>query len=111
MAKHDWKIAAVVLVSVLAGFCLAGRGLLSSAYGQIGGQASGIVCLLGEERSGSAPIVLVDAANATLLVYDYSYSNNRIEFVSARTYRYDRLTSEFNIDGPSVEDVRRSTSR
>lgn len=106
MARQDWKTALIVLLSVMAGFFLAGSGVLSSAYGQSEGRAGDVVCVVGQERNGFAPIVLVDLSDQTILVYEYSYANDRIELTSARTYRFDKLMTEYNIRGLTVEQVR-----
>ncbi len=109
MGKQELKTALIVLVSVLAGAYLAG-GLGSSnrAYAQGEGQASGVICVVGQGYSGYAPIVLVDVPDQTLLVYEYSYGNNRIELTAARTFRYDRRLNEFGVNGPTVEEVRQA---
>ena len=107
MARQDWKTGLIVLVSVTAGFLLAGSGILSSAHGQSEGQAGGVICVVGQERNGFAPIVLVDVPDQTIMVYEYSYANDKIELTSARTFRYDRRLTEYNIRGPTVEQVQR----
>ena len=106
MAKQDWKMAFIVLVCVMAGFFLAGSGILSSAHGQSEGQAGGVICVVGEERNGFAPIVLVDVPDQTVLVYEYSYANDRIELTSARTFKWDRRLMEYNTRGPTFDEVR-----
>ncbi len=104
----DWRTVAIVLLSVMVGILLAGAGVLPSAQAQMmGGRSGSIVCLVGEELNGYAPIILMDEPDQTILVYEYSYRDNEIELTSARTYRFDKLLTEFNIQGPSVGDVQR----
>ena len=108
MAKDTWKTVVIVLVSVTAGFCLAGSGLLSRADAVSEGQTQGVIALMGDVSANNAPIVLVDVPDQTVLVYEYSYQNDRIELTSARTFRYDKLLQDWETDGPTVEQVRQA---
>jgi hypothetical protein len=105
MIRLDWRLALVVLVSVMAGFFLAGSGTLPSAHGQIEGQAGGVICVAGEVSSGYAPIILVDVPDQVLLFYEYSYLGRNIKFVAARSYRFDRRLTEFNNLAPTVQEI------
>ena len=105
MGAREWKMVVVALVALIAGMLLAGRGVLPAVQAQIGGQAGNVICVVGQERNGYAPIVVVDTREETLLAYRYSYSDYTIEFTSARTYNFDKQMKEFNIKGVSVGAV------
>ena len=109
-SRGDYKTALIVLVSVMAGVLLAGSGMLPVAQGLSEGRAGDVVCVVGEERNGVAPIILVATRDETLLAYEYSYANDQIELKSARTYQFDRRIREFNIDGITVEQVAREVT-
>jgi hypothetical protein len=106
--NKPWTVAGVVLVAVMAGFLLAGTGTVPKAYGQVEGRTSGNICLIGQVANQYAPIVLVDVPNQTIMVYKYSYLNDRIELTSARTYQYDKLLKEYQIKGVTVDQVRQA---
>jgi len=110
MRNTDVKTALIVLVSVMAGMFLAQSAGLRVAQGQSEGQAGGMICVTGQAGSRGLPIVLVDVPDRTVLVYEYSYANNTLEFVSARSFQYDRLSKQFNVKGPTVEEVQRSVA-
>jgi hypothetical protein len=111
MANREWKVAFLVLLSVVAGVLLAGRGVLPAARGQSEGRAGNLICVLGENLRGYAPIVLVDGQERTILVYEYSYGDDRIELTSARTFEFDRLIKEYNVEGLSVGQVQSEVTR
>ena len=111
MANKEWRTAFIVLVSLVAGAFLAGSGILPGARAQSEGRAGNIICVMGRDRNGYAPIVLVDGREQTVLVYEYSYANHRIELTSARTYEFDRLINEFNIEGITVKKVRQEVTQ
>jgi hypothetical protein len=111
MMGREWKTALVVLAAVAVGVLLGGSGVISRAYAVSTGQSSGVVALLGDERSGAAPIILVDIPDETVIAYEYSYSNNEIELTSARTFRYDKLLTDWQSSGPSVDEVRSFVSK
>ncbi len=111
MAKKEWKTALIVLVSVTAGFLLAGSGILSRVHGQSEGRTAGVICVVGQAVSQYAPIVLIDVPDQTILVYEYGYQNDTIELTAARTFRWDKLLTDFQTDGVTVEEVRREVTR
>ena len=111
MANREWKMAFVILVSVMAGVFLAGSGILPAAHGQSEGRAGSVICVVGQERQGFAPVVLIDGQERTILIYEYSYANDRIELTSARTFEFDRLVKEFNVEGLSVGEVQAQVTR
>ena len=102
MAQATWKMAVVAVVALAAGLVLGGSGLLGSVQAQSEGSASGVICVMGQERNGSAPIVLVDAREQSLMVYEYSYGNDRIELTAARTYQFDKQMTDWQTEGLSV---------
>ncbi|MHC4591385.1 MAG: hypothetical protein ACYS8L_01675 [Planctomycetota bacterium] len=110
MAMKDWKTGVIVLVSVAAGFLLAGGRALSKAHGQSEGRTTGVICVVGEEQDQFAPIVLVDVPDQTVMVYEYSYRSDEIELTAVRTYRYDKLLEEFHPRGVTVAEVRRAVT-
>ena len=110
MARH-WQSAVVVVVALAAGIALGGSGLLRMAYGQSEGRTSGVICVVGEERNGYAPIVLIDVPDQTVLVYEYDYSDNSIELTAARTYRFDKQLTDFQTTGVTVDAVRKAIMR
>jgi len=104
-------MALVALVAVAAGFVLAGSGVLRSAQAQSEGRTSGVICVVGQEVNGYAPIVLVDVPDQSIMVYEYSYGNDRIELTAARTYRFDKQMADWQTEGPTVETVRQWVTR
>jgi len=111
MAEGTWKTALVAVVALAAGVVLAGSGLLDSAQAQSEGRTSGVICVVGEQRNGYAPIVLIDVPDQSIMVYEYSYSDDRIELTAARTYRFDKQLADFQTEGPTVDTVRQWVNR
>lgn len=105
MAAKNWQLALVALVALVAGFVLAGGGL-SRVDAQSEGRTAGVICVMGEQLNGSAPLVIVDVPDQSVVIYEYDYRNDRIELTAARTYQYDKLLPNFNTEGPTVEEVR-----
>ncbi|MFO8008323.1 MAG: hypothetical protein R6V05_11385 [Candidatus Brocadiia bacterium] len=105
MGQRDWKVAVVVLLAVVAGGLLAGGGWQPGARAQSEGSAGGVICVIGQERSGDAPIVLVDVPDQTIVIYEYSYSADRVTLASVRSFRYDKRMRDWQTDGPSVTEV------
>lgn len=111
MSGQEWKTAVIVLVCLTAGVLLGGSRILSKAYGQSEGRTAGVICVVGEDRNGYAPIVLIDVPDQTILVYEYSYGNDSLELATARTFRFDKLLVDYNTEGVSVEEVRREVTQ
>jgi len=107
MIARDRSIFTVLAAALAALLVLLAGGILSRADAQGDGAAGNIVCVVGQVARNDLPIILVDAAEQTIMVYLYDYAGDDLELVSTRTYRYDRLLSEFNNEDPSVEDVRK----
>ncbi|MCD6417044.1 MAG: hypothetical protein J7M08_10190 [Planctomycetes bacterium] len=110
MKGNEWRMAVVVLVAIAAGALLGRGGGPTPAQAQIAGSARGVICVLGQERNGYAPIVLVDQPDQTFLVYKYSYMSGRVELTSVRTFQFDQRLGDWNTDGPSVDDIRQYLS-
>jgi hypothetical protein len=106
MTGENWKTAAIVLLAVALGVLLGGRRLTNQADAQSEGSAGGVICVMGEVAGNDAPIILVDVPDQSIMVYEYSYSGDTIELTSARTYRWDKRLTEFQTDGPTVDEVR-----
>jgi len=102
----NWQSAVLLLVAVALGFILAQDGILPRAQAQGDGAAGHVICVMGQERSGYAPVVLVDTLEQSVLVYEYSYRSRLLELESARTYRFDKMLLNFETSGPSIGDVR-----
>jgi hypothetical protein len=90
-------VAVVLSVAMLTG----------TAQAQGDGQAASIVCVVAAPRGNETPIILVDAAEQTIMIYKYTSSGEDLELVTARSYRFDRLIKEYNIDGMTVDDVKK----
>ena len=117
MADRSWKTALVVLAAVATGVLIGGSGILpggilpkASAIGE--GQSGGVIALVGDMSANQeAPVVLVSVPDETIMVYDFSYSDRVLRLSSARTYRFDKLLTDWQTKGPTVEEVRKFTNR
>ncbi len=107
MEGHNWKTAVLVLAALVVGGWLAGRGPAPGAQAQVVGGTGNVIAMIGTERSGDVPIVLVDSNEQSVVVYEYDLGTNRIELAAVRSYRYDRRLADWHgTNRPSVEDVR-----
>jgi hypothetical protein len=111
MKAHRWTVSCLILAGIALGAVLSGRLSLPQADAQGAGRAGEVVVVVGTEVSRELPIILVDSSEQTLLVYQYDYSGEDLELMSARTFRFDRLLTQFNNDGVTVDDVRREIRR
>ena len=111
MAAREFKIAVVVLLSMVAGFLLAGGSIFARASGQGEGTTQGVLCVIGDAYAGYAPIVVMDIPDQSILLYEYSYSARQIRLTSARTYKFDKLLTDWQTAAPTVEEVRRAVTR
>jgi hypothetical protein len=104
---------ALVVCALLVGYAAAGALGGRPAHAQADGQSRGVIAVMGEvrDRGAQAPIIICDTVEQTMMVYLYDYRNEDLEFVSARSFRFDKLLQEFNNDGRSVEDVEREVTR
>ena len=110
--KQDWRFPALVAVVALAlGYLVAQRGLLSKAEAQVtGARAGSVTCLMGEATRTYYPIILVDALEETILVYEFKTLSD-LRLSAARTYRYDKQIPEYNNTGMSVDEVKTRIER
>ncbi|MFO7956981.1 MAG: hypothetical protein R6X33_07750 [Candidatus Brocadiia bacterium] len=106
MTGENWKTAAIVLLAVALGVLLGGSRLTNRAHAQSEGSSGGLIAVMGEVAGNDAPLILVDVPDQTIMVYEYSYSGDTIELTSARTYRWDKRLTDYETDGPSVDEVR-----
>ena len=111
MTDRTWKTALVVLAAVATGVLISNSGILPRAQGIAEGQSGGVICLIGEQFSQDAPIILVSVPDQTVLIYNYNYSNRDIRLSSARTFKFDKLLTDWQTKGPTVEEVRNFINR
>jgi hypothetical protein len=102
--KERWQTAVLVVAVMLLG-CILGQSFLPRAQAQVEAGAGRVAVVMGQERQGYAPIVLVDSLEQTVVVYEYSYGARRLKLESARTYRFDKQLPEFKVGEPSVRQV------
>jgi len=94
-------------LAVLFGCLIGGNNFFSRAEAQVaGGQAGGVICVVGEQYQGYLPIVLVDTREQRLLVYEYYYPGNSIELQACRPYMFDRVMPPYHNRGITVNDVK-----
>jgi len=109
--KDKWQTLALMLAALLLGGILGRQGLFPGAEAQGESAAGRVAVVVGPERNGYAPIVLVDSLEQSIMVYEYSYAGRRIELESARTYRFDKQLMEFKTGEPSVRQVQDMVQR
>ncbi len=98
----------VVCLAVMLSFNRLDHG--NPAHAQAHGTSAGsATVVLGEAVRGVFPLILVDTDDDSLMIYELDASRTRwrLTLQSARTYRYDKQLREYNIEDPSVRDVRR----
>ena len=105
MTEQTWKTAFLVLAAVVVVLLASGR-LAGRALAQSEGGAGGVICVMGPERNGEAPIILVDVPDQTMVTYEYDYANGRVRLSSVRSFRYDSRLIDWQCEPPTVEDVR-----
>jgi hypothetical protein len=111
MNMHRWKLACLILAGVAFGAFLSNHIGLPRAQAQGDGRAGNVVVVVGQESASDLPIILMDASEQTLLIYIYDIGSEDLELMAARTFRFDRLLTQFNNDGVTVDDVRRELQR
>jgi hypothetical protein len=117
MADRSWKTALVVLAAVATGVLIGGSGILRggilpTASAVAEGQSGGVIALVGDMSANQeAPIILISVPDETVMVYDFSYSDRVVRLSSVRSYKFDKLLTDWQTKGPTVEDVRRFTNR
>ena len=103
--KDRWHIAALLLMALICGYVVGRGGLAPGAQAQSESAAGRVAVVIGQERNGRAPIVLVDSLEQSIVVYEWSYASRNIQLKSARTYRHDKLLQELDNAPPSVRDI------
>ena len=103
--KNKWQAVALALMALVLGYVLGHNGLFPGAQAQSESAAGRVAVVMGSERNGYVPIVLVDTLEQTLMIYEYSYAGRRMELKSARTYRFDKQLMEFRVGEPSVRQI------
>ncbi len=106
MTDHVWRTAVLVLLAAAVGALLAVAARLPLAEAQSEGSASGVICVVGPERAGDAPVFVVDVPEQTVVAYTYSYSSQELELTSVRTFRYDKRLLDWQTKSPSVGEIR-----
>ena len=102
--KGRSQTVVLAVVMFLLGYAMA-HSILPRAQAQSAAGGGSVAVVMGLERNGYAPIVVVDSVEQSLLVYEYSYGGRNISLESARTYRFDKLLPEFKNREPSVRQV------
>lgn len=109
--KDKWFGVVVLGLAILFGYLLAGSGMFSRAEAQVsGGEAGGVICVVGPQSQGYLPIVLVDTREQRLLVYEFRSQGN-IYLRAARPYMYDRMMPPYRNGEPSVIEVRKQVEK
>ena len=103
--KEKWQTAVLLLAAVLLGCILGQSGIFPRAQAQVEAGAGRVAVVMGSERQGYAPIVLVDTLEQTVVVYEYSYGARRLALESARSYRFDKQLTDFKTGEPSLRQV------
>jgi len=110
------SIALAFLVGVLCALILVQTGAYplrdsNLAWAQDSAATSYMLGLVGATVDKDLPIVLVDARQQTIMLYQFNTTTERLKLSQVRSYKYDRLLEDFNGgragNGPSVEDVKK----
>lgn len=111
MRIDRWKLACLLFAGIAFGAFMSRHVSMPQAHAQADGRAGNVVIVVGQETARKLPIVLMDASEQTLLVYEYDLTGEDLELMAARTFRFDRLLTQFNVDGVTVQDVQRELRR
>jgi len=109
--NETWKTIALAVLALLLGCLLGQSGIFPRARAQGESAAGRVAVVVGPERNGYAPVVLVDSLEQSIMVYEYSYPGRRLELESVRTYRFDKQLPEFKVGEPSVRQVQQMLQR
>jgi len=113
-------VTVAALMGVIVGLLMNSPSAIAASSTNSGsfgpGVAGHITALAGYVESAEQPIYLIDSREEILLVYEYGLGQNGLNFIAARTFKYDKLLPEFDIRttrgvSPSVEDVRKAKRR
>jgi len=103
--KEKWQTAVLLLAAVLLGCILGQSGIFPRAQAQVEAGAGRVAVVMGSERQGYAPIVLVDTLEQTVVVYEYGYGARSLALESARSYRFDKQLPDWHTRPPTIVDV------
>ncbi len=107
-------VTVAALMGIIIGMVMSGQNAIADTSSP--GVAGHITALAGTVNGAEQPIYIIDSREEVLLVYEYGLGRNGIWFVASRTYKYDKLLPEFDIQNtrgvsPTVEDVRKVKRR
>jgi len=106
-----WLVAlCAALIGVVVGMMM--NGPVAVAQGD--GDAQHIVALAGyaDQSHNEQPIYVIDTREQTLLVYEYGLGQSGLNFIAARTIKYDKLVEEYDIRqnrgvSPSIDQIKK----
>lgn len=113
--KEKWQSTAVVMLAVLVmGYILGRSGGIPGARAQSSQSGDRIAVVMGAEAvDDRVPFVVVDPLEETIMVYEWDQGSRVMYLRAARTYRYDKMITDFGNanNSPSVRDVQRRLQR
>lgn len=112
--KDKWQSTAiVVLLALVVGYIFGQSNMMPGAQAQSASSGDRIAVVMGSEADERVPFVVVDPLEETIMVYEWDMGSRVMYLRAARTYRYDKMVTEFgNADNsPSVRDVQRRLQR
>ncbi len=114
-ATVTWVIA--VLLAVIA-TCEVMRasdaGAVSAAPGNLGPQrigARGLFAFAGQIGPRSYGLFMVDTEAGNLWCYEYDRDRHKLRLLAARSFLYDRLLEEYNVESPTPAEVAKLVKR
>ncbi len=115
-ARPSWLVAGLIAaVAVLATLLAVNllQGDSRYAFAQVSeGTAGHMVALLGPRFETRIPLILIDAKNQRIMVYEFDQSRRRFLLRVVRYYEHDKALVDHSFgeeriwEGPSVNDVR-----
>lgn len=117
-ARHQtvaWVIA--ILLAVIA-TCEVMRasdaGIVSAAPGALAPQrigARGLFAFAGQIGPRSYGLFMVDTEAGNLWCYEYDRDRHKLRLLAARSFLYDRLLEEYNVESPTPGEVAQLVKR
>ena len=106
IASARWLV--IGLLAVIAACLLVEVGLTASSADRAplaGGSAAGdrVLVVAGQVTRDSYGLYLIDQANRTICVYQWSASSRKLRLVAARTYVYDLKLDQYNTEPDPLE--------
>lgn len=68
--------------------------------------ARGVFAFTGQLDKSSYGLFMVDVDNRTVWCYQYLPSTRKLRLVAARSFGHDRYLEDYNIEDPTIEDVK-----